>query len=143
MIGNRSRRLVATGAVLGALIYGSAFGDDDIWPFGPLNQYSFRIDRNGEVRSLWLDADDTTGRHARLDISSAGQVGVARAELEGQLHQIIAHPDLLQGLAEAWSRLHPGRPALTGLTVGQDVVLLHQGRAAGRRHEVFTHWDVR
>jgi hypothetical protein len=140
---SRAWRLGASAAVVGALLYGSAFGEDDLWPFGPMNQYSFRIDPNGEIRALWLEADTSAGTHIRPDISAAGDVGVARAELEGQLDRIIAAPQRLQTLADAWRRLHPDRPALTELTVGQDVVVLRDGREAGHRRDVFTSWHVR
>jgi len=128
--------------VLGALCYGSARGDDDLFPFGPMNQYSFRVDPNGMIRSLWLEVDTTAHTHVRVDLSSALEVGVSRAELEGQLDRIITAPARLQQLAAAWGALHPDRPRLTELTVGQDVVLLRHGRAAGHRRDVFTSWTV-
>lgn len=130
------------GAAAALLFYGSAWGQDDNFPFGPMNQYSFRTDPNGEIHALWLDADTAAGTHVRLDIASSGDVGVARAEIEGQLDRIIADPSRLQELAEAWARLHPDRPGLTRLTVGQDVTLLRHGRPNGHRTDVFTHWDV-
>jgi hypothetical protein len=138
----RAWRLGAVGAVAALLFYGSAWGQDDNFPFGPLNQYSFRIDRNGEIRALWLDADTAAGTHLRLDISSSEDVGIARAEIEGQLDRIIAEPARLQELAQAYARLHPARPRLTRLTVGQDVTLLRDGRPSGTRTDVFTHWEV-
>jgi hypothetical protein len=141
--GARVWRLGAVGAVAALLLYGSAWGQDDNFPFGPMNQYSFRTDPNGEIRALWLDADTAAGTHLRLNIASSADVGIARAEIEGQLDRIIAEPARLQELADAYARLHPDRPRLTGLTVGQDVTLLRRGRPHGRRTDVFTHWDVR
>jgi hypothetical protein len=131
------------GAVAVLLFYGSAWGQDDLFPFGPMNQYSFRTDPNGEIRALWLAADTAAGNRFRLNIASSADVGIARAEIEGQLGRIIADPSQLQELAQAYARLHPDRPRLTRLTVGQDVRLLHHGRPAGTRTDVFTHWDVR
>lgn len=141
-VAGRAWRLAAAGAVLGLLAYGSAVGTDDLFPFGPMTQYSFRIDPDGEIRTLWVEADLADGSHRRLDLSSAGDVGVARAEVEGQLDRIIAEPARLQQLADAWARLHPARPALRRVIVGQDVVELSDGDAAGRRVDVFTSWDV-
>jgi hypothetical protein len=129
-------------AVSALLFYGSAWGQDDAFPFGPMNQYSFRTDPNGEIRALWVDADTAAGTQIRLDIASSDDVGIARAELEGQLDRIRAEPSQLQELAAAWARLHPDRPRLTRLTVGQDVTLLRNGRPHGHRTDVFTHWDV-
>jgi hypothetical protein len=138
----RAWRLGAVAGALGLLIYGSAWGDDDLFPFGPLSQYSFRIDPDGEIRALWVEADLADGSHRRLDISNAGDVGVARAELEGQLDRIIADPQRLATLAEAWVRLHPDRPELRRIIVGQDVVELSDGREAGHRTDVFTSWSA-
>jgi hypothetical protein len=128
--------------VAALLLYGSAWGEDDNFPFGPMNQYSFRTDPNGGISALWLDADTVTGAHLRLNIAGSGDVGIARAELEGQLDRILADPSRLQELARAWARLHPDRPRLVRLTVGQDVTELRHGRPAGRHTDVFTHWDV-
>lgn len=138
----RTWRLGAVAVALVLLIHGSAVGDDDQFPFGPMSQYSFRIDPDGEIRALWVEADLVDGSHQRLDISNAGDVGVARAEIEGQLHLILADPDRLATLAEAWHRLHPDRPELRRIIVGQDVVELADGREAGRRTDVFTSWNA-
>ncbi len=135
-------RLGAAAVALGLLAYGSAAGDDDLFPFGPMSQYSFRIDPDGEIRALWVEADLADGSHRRLDISAAGDVGVARAELEGQLDRIIAEPDRLAELAAAWKRLHPDRPELRRIVVGQDVVELSGGRQDARRSDVFASWTA-
>jgi hypothetical protein len=135
-------RLGGVAAVAALLFYGSAWGQDDNFPFGPMNQYSFRTDPNGAISALWLDADTAAGTHIRLNIAGSDDVGVARAELEGQLDRILADPSRLQELAQAWARLHPDRPRLIRLTVGQDVTQLRHGRPAGRHTDVFTHWDV-
>ena len=139
----RRARVAATVAVLGALGWGSAVGTDDMFPFGPMTQYSFRIDPDGEIRALWVEADLADGTHRRLDLSSSVDVGLNRAELEGQLHLFIADPARLQTLALAWARLHPDRPVLRRVILGQDVVELSDGRRDGRRSDVFATWDVR
>ncbi|MGQ0623270.1 MAG: hypothetical protein ACT4PP_01240 [Sporichthyaceae bacterium] len=135
-------RLAAAGAVLGVLAWTSAVGTDDAFPLGPLTQYSFRIDPNGEIRALWVAADLADGTTRRLDISSSADVGVNRAELEGQLDRIIADPSRLATLAQAWAGKHPERPALRRIVVGQDVVELRNGARAGRRIDIFTSWTV-
>ena len=136
-------RLGAVAGVAGLLFYGSARGDDDAFPFGPMNQYSFRTDPNGAISALWLDADTAAGTHLRLNLASSADVGIARAELEGQFDRIIADPSRLQELADAWARLHPDRPRLTRLTLGQDVTPLRHRRPAGQHTDVLAHWDVR
>ena len=138
----RTWRAGAATVAFGLLLYGSAWGDDDLFPFGPMSQYSFRIDPQGEIRSLWVEADLADGSHRRLDISNADDIGVARAELEGQLHLILADPARLATLADAWRTLHPDRPELRRIVVGQDVVELQDGREARRRSDVFTTWSA-
>ncbi len=138
----RGWRLGAVLVALALLGYGSAVGDDDMFPFGPMSQYSFRIDPDGEIRALWVEADLADGSRRRLDISNADDVGVARAELEGQLHLILEDPSRLATLAEAWQRLHPDRPELQRIIVGQDVVELSDGREDDRRTDVFTTWSA-
>lgn len=141
-VAGRLWRMGALAVVVGLLLYGSAWGDDDLFPFGPMTQYSFRIDPDGEIRSLWVEADLADGTHRRLDISNAGDLGVARAELEGQLDRIIAEPDRLETLAEAWVRLHPDRPELRRIVVGQDVIELSGGRQDGTRTDTFAAWSA-
>ena len=138
----RAWRLGAAAAVIGLLAYGSHRGSDDLFPFSPMTQYSFRIDPDGEIRALWLEADDVDGLRFRVDISNSAAVGVARAELEGQLDKILADPSRMQALAQAWADLHPDRPALRRLVIGTDVITLHAGSEAARRADTFTQWEV-
>ena len=101
----RAWRLGAVAGALGLLLYGSVWGDDDVFPFGPLSQYSFRIDPDGEIRALWVEADLADGSHRRLDISNAGDVGVARAELE-EIGRASCRERVLSVCRSRWSPYH-------------------------------------
>ncbi|HJY24930.1 MAG TPA: hypothetical protein VJ649_04560, partial [Actinomycetes bacterium] len=86
-------RLAAVSAGLGILLYGTVRGTDDMFPFGPLVQYAFSVDPNGEIRSTFIEADTDDGNVVRVPLSLDG-VGIKRAEIEGQLTKIVADPSL-------------------------------------------------
>jgi hypothetical protein len=129
-------------AAAGVLLYGSGYGEDDLWPFGPMVQYAFRTDPDGEIRSTFIDADTTDGRRTTVDLS-AGGIGIARAEVEGQLTKIVAEPWRLQDLATAQRRLHPDAPQFARLYLRQQVIDLQGGRRTGERTETLATWTVR
>jgi hypothetical protein len=126
----------------GALIYGSAYGSDDLFPFGPLTQYAFRTDPNGEIRATSIEADTTDGRRVTVDLSPRG-VGIGRAEIEGQLGQIIHDPSLLQAIATAQRRLHPEQAQFVRLYLRQQVIDLDHGTKADEYTETLATWTVR
>jgi len=68
------------------------------------------------------------GAEVRL---SGGQVGLRRAEFEGQEPRIREHPELLGLLATDYARAHPGAPALVSVEVVQRWFALHDGRKTG------------
>jgi len=140
--GARARRLVAVAVAGSALLYGSAYGEDDLWPFGPMVQFAFRTDPEGDIRSTFIDADTTHGRRTRVNLSPSG-VGIGRAEVEGQLAKIVAEPSRLQDIAAAQRRLHPDGPQFARLYLCQDVIDLQDGRKAGVRTEILATWTVR
>lgn len=115
---------------LGALLYGSLVGTDDLFPFGPLRQYDGPYDVNGTIVSTYLEADTAAGTRIEVPLEH-GSVGVGRADIEGQLDRIRADPALLGSLADAWAELRPDRPALIRLHVMRDITPLRDGRAVG------------
>jgi hypothetical protein len=140
--GARARRLVATGLLAAALLYGSAYGEDDLWPLGPMVQFAFRTDPDGEISSTFIDADTTLGGRTRVDLSPRG-VGIGRAEVEGQLTKIVADPSWLRDIATAQRRLHPDQPQFTRLYLRQQVTDLHHGRKVGESTRTLATWTVR
>ena len=138
----RRWRLTITVLVLAALGYGTVRGTDDLFPFGPLVQFAFSVDPDGEIRSTFMEADTTAGTHVQVRLSAKG-VGIARAEIEGELTKIERDPSLLQGIADAQRRLHPAEPQFTRLYLVTDVTELRDGVAAGRRTETVATWTVR
>jgi hypothetical protein len=126
--GGRRRRLIATAIALALLLAGSAWGDDDGFPFGPFRMYSTRADPNAPVISTRTVGLTATGEEVRL---SGGEVGLRRAEFEGQVDRVKDHPDLLGLLADAYAQAHPTAPDLVAVQVVQRRFELADGMPTG------------
>lgn len=125
----RRARLAAVGIVLVLLAGGSLWGDDDEFPFGPFRMYSTRADPNTPVISTRVVGLTAAGEEVRL---SGGEVGLRRAEFEGQLDRIAEQPELLGLLAESFAEAHPTAPELTAVQVVQRRFELVDGERTGR-----------
>ena len=122
----RRVRLAATAVVLALLLGGTLWGNDSEFPFGPFRMYSTRADPDTPVVSTRVVGLTALGEEVRL---SGGQVGLRRAEFEGQLPRIVEHPHLLGLLAESYAERHPGAEEL----VEVQVVLRRFGLADGQQ----------
>ena len=147
---SRERRLTRTGLAwrAGALaagtalaLYGGVLGTDDLWPFAPMTQFAFYVSPDGEIRAVHVDAVTTGGEQVRVPLNARG-VGIARAELEGQLSRIVRDPSLLQSIAAAQHRLHPDQPQYRRIYLRETVTTLRDGRATAVRVETRATWDV-
>lgn len=135
-------RLAGSGLALCGLLYGTVWGTDDHFPFGPLTQYAFAADPDGTVPDLYIEADTTAGTRVKVALSPDG-VGIVRAEIEGQLDAFRRDPSRLQGIAEAHRRLHPEEPRYTALYLRIRHTRLRDGVAVGDEVENVTEWVVR
>ncbi|TYP85922.1 hypothetical protein [Blastococcus xanthinilyticus] len=126
----RRGRLAATGVVLALFLTGTLFGNDDEFPFGPFRMYSTRADPDAPVVSTRTVGLTATGEEVRL---SGGEVGLRRAEFEGQLDRVQENPALLGLLAEAFAERHPSAPELVTVQVVQRRIELVDGRRTGTR----------
>jgi hypothetical protein len=124
----RLRRLSAVFVVLALLLAGTVWGDDDAFPFGPFRMYSTRNDPNAAVISTRAVGMTAAGDEVKL---SGGQVGLRRAEFEGQVNRIAEHPELLGLLADAFVDSHPDAPELVSVRVVQRRLELSEGRPTG------------
>ncbi len=105
--------------LLGLLAYGSIAGSNHLYPFGPMTQYAFYVDPDGEVASTQMWADTTAGTQVPVPLD--GDLGMRRAEIENQLSRIRAHPELLHTVVEAQRRRHPDQPQFVRLYIRQVV----------------------
>jgi hypothetical protein len=126
--GARRTRLVAAVAVLAVIVGGTVWGDDDAFPFGPFRMYSTRADPNAPVVSTRVVGLTAAGEEVRL---SGGQVGLRRAEFEGQLPRIEAHPELLGLLADSYAEKNPDAKELVEVQVVQRHFELSGGQQTG------------
>ena len=124
----RLARLLATAVVLALILAGTLWGDDDAFPFGPFRMYSTRADPNAPVVSTRTVGLTASGEEVQL---SGGEVGLRRAEFEGQLDRIEKHPELLGLLAHAFADTHPSAPHLVSVEVVERRFELSQGRKTG------------
>ncbi len=116
-------RLAISTAGIAALLYGTIWGRDDHFPFGPLVQYAFYTDPNGAIDSVYLEADTTAGTRVHVRLTSEG-VGIPRGEIEGQLRRILDDPSILQSIAVAQRNNHPEEPQFTTLYLMRDRIKL-------------------
>jgi hypothetical protein len=124
----RRLRLTAVAVVLALMLAGSLWGDDDEFPFGPFRMYSTRNDPNAPVISTRVVGLTAAGEEVRL---SGGQVGLRRAEFEGQVSRIRENPELLGLLAESFADAHPSAPDLEAVQMVQRRFELVDGARTG------------
>jgi hypothetical protein len=137
----RVGRLLATAVVLALILAGTLWGDDDEFPFGPFRMYSTRADPNAPVVSTRTVGVTAAGEEVRL---SGGEVGLRRAEFEGQLDRIEARPELLGLLADAFAETHPSAPHLVAVQVVQRRFELEKGRQTGEySDDVLVQYDLK
>jgi hypothetical protein len=135
-------RSVVALAFLLLLLLGTLQGNDDRWPFAPMSQYAFAVDLDGEIRSTSIEAVTTAGVRTVVPLTPGG-VGLRRAEVEGQLPRFVAEPSLLEAVAAAYARRHPGRPRYARLELRQSVRRLVDGVVVGTPTDVLlAAWDV-
>lgn len=121
------------------VVRGSVIGNDIDWPFAPMSQFAFRIGPNDAVRATFLQGRTADGEIKLIPIS-VPELGLARAEIEGQQPRIIRDPSMLADLAASYARLHPGQPRLTQLWLNERVDVLRNGRGAGERVDTLVGW---
>jgi hypothetical protein len=124
----RVARVAVAGVVLLLLLTGTVWGDDDAFPFGPFRMYSTRADPNQPVVSTRVVGLTEAGEEVRL---SGGEVGLRRAEFEGQVPRIQDDPELLGLLADAYAEHHPSAPELVEVQVIQRWFELDGGAPTG------------
>jgi hypothetical protein len=121
-------RLAVVAVVLALTLGGTVWGDDSEFPFGPFRMYSTRNDPNTPVISTRVVGLTAAGEEVRL---SGGQVGLRRAEFEGQFRRLQKEPELLGLLADAYADRNPGVEPLREVQVIHRRYELVYGQATG------------
>ena len=125
--------LLGVSAVL--LLVGTFHGTDDDFPFGPFRMYATADDPNGAVLSARLEAVTTEGTVVRV---SEGDIGMRRAEYEGQLDRVT--PAVLGDLAAVHTRRRPDAPRWVELRLLRDAFHLKNGRPGTTTTRVLATW---
>jgi hypothetical protein len=134
----RRARVLAFATGLALLVAGTAWGQDDHFPFGPFRMYSTADDPDGRVLSTYLEAVDEDG--AVLTRVGEREIGLRRAEYEGQLSRVVDEPAVLAQLAEVFRRRHPDRPAWVEVRVVQTAHVLLDGQPTDEQRTVLATW---
>ncbi|MFC8503251.1 hypothetical protein ACFUC1_12890 [Pedococcus sp. NPDC057267] len=121
-------RLVVTAAVVVTAALGTLVGNDNWWPFAPMSQYAFSVRNDGVINSLGMDALTVDGTVVRVPLSKE-QIGIERAEIEGQAPRIIRDPELLQDIAVLHSRRLPHEPAYRTIWLRNTQTRIRTGEA--------------
>ncbi len=121
-------RLVVAAAVLALTLGGTVYGDDYAFPFGPPRMYATRADPNTPVSSTRVVGLTDDGAEVRL---SGGEVGLRRAEFEGQVPRLVDDPELLGLLAESYLINHPGSEPLVAVAIIVRRLELRDGASTG------------
>jgi hypothetical protein len=127
--GGRARRGAATIVVSAGLLVGTFWGNDRHFPFGPFRMYSIANRPDGRIRSAVVEiqiADEPGWVEAR----TPGDLGMKRAEIEGQVDRFVARPDLLEHLGTAYERLNDDA-TVVAVRLRQETTRLQDGRPSG------------
>ena len=133
-------RALAVALCLGVLLTGGLTRSNDLFPFGVLDQFSYGVDPEGEVRSTCLrghrDGEEP------FEISFGRPVGIERADVENNLPAIEADPQLLAPLAATYDARHPDRAPLDALVLCQEVTQLVDGAAGEVEFVELVRWEA-
>jgi hypothetical protein len=120
--------MLVSALVFATLLLGTLRGQDDDFPFGPFRMYATRQSLDGNASWYLIEAVTDAGN--RVFVPGAAY-GMRRAELEGQVHRLVAHPALLGELALAYERRRPGSPRLVEIQLVRRKQRLHDGKPVG------------
>jgi len=126
--GARRARLAVAAVVCGLLLAGTAWGQDDHFPFGPFRMYATRQRLDGTTSWYRLEATTVEGQRIFLPGSA---YGLRRAELEGQIPRFVTDPGLLGELASAYEVRRPDGPDLAEVHLVKWRQRLEGGRPSG------------
>lgn len=133
------------GALVGLILLsiGQVISTNDWYPLGSLSQYSYGRPLNAPTKAIRIIATTTDGEEMRVPLNPKG-VGVGRAEIEGQVTEILADPSRLEGIARAWHGLHPHRPQFVQLRMERTISYIENGKPTGEYDvEFLTEWTVK
>jgi hypothetical protein len=136
--GHRARLWLALAAA-GLLLYGTLFGTDDMFPFGPFHMYSEWYPPNGVVTSTAIYATTADGRNVYV---TEGDTGLARGDIEGELSEFEANPGRLGDLAQSYHRRFPAASPFVDMRLVQRRWQLHDRAYVGETTVTLVEWHA-
>lgn len=134
-------RIVSTVALVAAVCAGTFWWQDGAWPFAPMKMYATSADPSGVVAVVALEAQVDGGPWRSVPLTPE-DVGMNRAEAEGQASRLASDPALLGQLADTHARLVPGAPLWSGLRLVRVSTVLEDRVPTGEvRREVVVTWQ--
>lgn len=138
----RTWRVLVALVVVAGVTAGTLVGDDKWWPFAPMSQYAFGVERDGGViNSPRMEAITVDGERVPVPLTKQA-LGLERSEIEGQLPSIIADPELLQSVAVLHARRSPDEPRWATLSVENTRIVLESDGTRTRSEETLATWQV-
>ncbi len=128
----------------GLFCAGSLVGDDPWWPFGPWRMFSTSQASTGSVVSTGIEVQTAQAPRDWVPAPlTPDTVGLNRAEIEGRIPQIVAHPSRLGTLAASHAALRPGAPAWTALRVVRRQIVVVDRKPTGEvRQQTLAQWSA-
>lgn len=125
-------RVVVTLAATALLLFGTLWGQDDLFPFGPFRMYAVADRLDDPVADTRFELVDTSGATVEL---TQNNTGIRRAEIEGQLGRFRADPSLLRVIDQAYAARNPNAPAAVTLRIVIRWNDLKDGIPTGNYHD--------
>ncbi|WP_166969899.1 hypothetical protein [Brevibacterium atlanticum] len=137
-------RLAITALAFVILTCGQFLNTNDFFPLGSLTQYATAKDLNGTVGSTCIAAQFPGEDEPRRLGFNTATVGIERGDVESQLDRVIAHPELMQSMADSYVRLHPDEPKPETMILCRTTTQLKNGISVGEPEEsTLATWEVR
>lgn len=135
---SKSVRLAASALFLIGLLWGTFWGLDDHFPFGPFRMYSTTDEVDGPIRSLMFEGTDVSGE---TFVIPSARFGLRRAEADGQVASVREDAEFLSYFAEAYERFNPEAPPLIRLRMYYRIDELEGRRPVAESEEEIATWE--
>ena len=134
----RRFRLIAAFLLFGGLLWGTFWGQDDHFPFGPFRMYATTDEVDGPIRSVVLEGTTDTGETFQIPTS---RFGLRRAEVDGQVERIRQDSDFLRHFVEAYENFNPEAPQLIRLRIFHRIDVLENRQPVSQHQEDIAVWE--
>jgi hypothetical protein len=123
-----------------ALLGGTIWGSDDMFPFGPFRMYAGVNPPNEPAPDPRIEGTTLDGAVIAL---GEKETGLRRAEVEGQQELFVNDPSRLREVVAAYDRRHPSGPRLAEIRYVMRLHEIKSSRPTGKWSDsVLASWRV-